>query len=85
MTAYAISHPYALPKRRAISVRWNSILPWLSHNSAKLGMGVCLLGISIPLLMLLNLIPLTFGLAFIGLVLTSTGGMVSIIRCGDLC
>ncbi len=47
-------------------------------------LGLILAGFSIPLLMTLHLLPVTFTLSFIGLVLVATGGVIRLVFCGEL-
>jgi hypothetical protein len=45
--------------------------------------GLILAGLSIPFLMLLGLLPLSFVLAFLGFALTAAGGIMALIFCGE--
>ena len=46
--------------------------------------GVILAGFSLPALMLLHLVPTTFLLAFLGIALAESGGVIALIYCGEL-
>jgi hypothetical protein len=47
-------------------------------------MGLILAGWSIPMLMALQLLPVTFLLAFVGFALTATGGVLTLVFCGEI-
>jgi hypothetical protein len=85
MAAYVMSQTYVISRRRTVSVRREAWIPWLKRHSARLAMLVALLGIGIPFLMMFNLVPSTLSLFFVGLILAGAGGMVALIRCGDIC
>jgi O-antigen/teichoic acid export membrane protein len=46
--------------------------------------GLILAGLSIPALMVFGLLPATMLLGFVGLALAATGGLLSIVRCGEM-
>ena len=43
-----------------------------------------IIGLSIPVMMLFEILPLTFPLAFLGLALTTTGAVLAMIFCGEI-
>ena len=46
--------------------------------------GLIFAGLGIPLLMLIQLLPATFALCFVGFALTVIGGLLTLIRCGEI-
>jgi hypothetical protein len=46
--------------------------------------GLILAGLSIPMLMLLQFLPATFLLGFVGFALTATGGVLALTLCGEI-
>jgi len=49
-----------------------------------ISVGLILAGMSIPMLMLLQFLPATFLLAFVGFALTATGGVLALTFCGEI-
>jgi hypothetical protein len=41
-------------------------------------------GLSIPVLMMFSILPLSFLLAFVGFAMTSTGGVLALVFCGGI-
>jgi len=46
--------------------------------------GLILAGMSIPALMLIHLLPVTFFLGFVGFALAATGGIMALTYCGEI-
>jgi hypothetical protein len=59
---------------------FNRLLP---QPSTILSVGLLLMGLGIPFLMAIDLIPTTFFLGFVGLALLGTGGILTLYFVGD--
>ena len=49
-----------------------------------ISVGVFLTGVSLPLLMLIGMLPVNLLLGFLGLALTATGGVLALTLCGEI-
>jgi hypothetical protein len=49
-----------------------------------ISVGLILAGLSIPVLMVIHLLPATFFLGFVGFALAATGGVMALIFCGEI-
>jgi len=85
-TSLVHSPPY---KRPALITRWylNIRYPkmdWLPRKDIFASVVLLLAGFSIPCLMFFELLPVNFLLAFLGLALAVVGGVLALIRCGEI-
>jgi len=68
-----------------IAKKFNKIcIEFLPRRCMLVSTGLILAGLGIPLLMAMELLPITLVLAFIGLALTATGGTLAFIYYGEL-
>ena len=56
----------------------------MSRSRSWLAVVLLLAGFSIPCLMFFELLPVNFLLAFLGLALAVVGGVLALIRCGEI-
>jgi hypothetical protein len=72
--------------RRIVVVerRRRTIMKWMPRRCMLISIGLILAGLAVPLLMAIHLLPITLLLGFVTLVLLGTGGILSVIRCGDI-
>lgn len=64
--------------------RANAITKWKPRRCMVISMSLILAGLVIPLLMAVHLLPITFLLGFVTLILLGTGAIQAIIRCGEI-
>jgi hypothetical protein len=67
-----------------IKERDNPIRRRAPRRCMVVSVGLILAGLSIPALMVLHLLPITLLLAFVGLALAASGGVMALIFCGEL-
>jgi hypothetical protein len=82
----ALTEIYMLKTRRtaAIKERGSSAGKRMPRRCMVVSVGLILAGLSIPALMVLHLLPVTFWLAFVGIALAESGGVMALILCGEL-
>jgi len=56
----------------------------LPRRCMVVSVGLILAGLSIPALMAIHLLPITFLLAFVGLALVASGGVIALVFCGEM-
>jgi hypothetical protein len=79
----------AYAKRPALLTRWYlnlryPKLDWLPRKDIFASVLLLLAGFGIPCLICLGLLPLSFVLVFLGLALVAVGGVLVLIRCGEI-
>jgi hypothetical protein len=72
--------------RRSVLIepRGRTITKWMPRRCMLISTGLVLAGLAIPLLMAIHLLPITLLLGFVTLILLGTGGILAVIRCGDV-
>jgi hypothetical protein len=88
MVANSFVQP-AYAKRPMLLMRWYlnlryPNLDWLPRKDIFAGVLLLLAGFSIPGLICLGLLPLSLPVAFLGLTLAAAGGVLVLIRCGEI-
>ncbi len=72
-------------QRVASTWRWDVFIERLLPRRCMLvSVGLILAGLSLPALMLIHLLPVTFFLGFVGFALVATGGTMALIFCGEI-
>ena len=88
MAANSLVHP-AYYKRSSAFSRWllklrYPNLDWLPRRDLVLSLVLLLAGLSLPAGMVFGLLLASFPLAFLGFSLTALGGILLLIRCGEI-
>lgn len=83
------SHAHAPYKRSAVLPHWRirihlPEIDWRPRRCMVVSVSMILLGLGVPLLMALGLIPVSFPLCFLGFGLAATGGVLALIFCGEI-
>ena len=72
-------------QRVALTWKWHEFIEKLIPRRCMLvSVGLILAGLSIPALMLVNLLPATFFLGFVGFALTAAGGIMALTFYGEI-
>ena len=78
---YHRQYPLRLALARKIDLIIEALLP---RRCMVVSVSLVLAGLSIPLLMVIGLIPVNLLLGFIGFALTAMGGVLSLTLCGEI-
>jgi hypothetical protein len=82
------THIYSRPRILGIPITRPALprlhFPWQVRRCMVISVGLMLLGLSIPALMLFNILPASLLLGFIGLVLIGIGGVLTLVYCGEI-
>ena len=76
--------PYPMNIARTIKIRDRFINAHLPRRCMLVSTGLILAGLSLPVLMVLDLLPVTFSLGFVGLVLVASGSVMALTFCGEI-
>jgi uncharacterized membrane protein YdjX (TVP38/TMEM64 family) len=72
----------------ALSVFVNSGNRWVGKHAPRrcmvVSVGLILAGLSIPPLIVFEVLPATLLVCFVGFVLTATGSLLALVRCGEM-
>jgi len=79
-----ITYAYKPNLARLVYVKTsNKLKIHIPRRCMVISVGIILTGLSIPLLMLFELLPFMLGLCFAGLALTGIGSVLALIHCGE--
>ncbi|MBN2549822.1 MAG: hypothetical protein JXB15_11730 [Anaerolineales bacterium] len=84
MAALVQSYPLCVMRIGFVCKRDQVIERLLPRKCILIPAGLSLVGMVIPLLMWIGLLPLTLGLCFLGFALTASGCTSALILCGEL-
>jgi hypothetical protein len=84
MTAPAQTYPTFFTRRAFFNKREEFIEKLMPRRCMVVSVGLIFAGMSIPLLMLVQVLPLGLFLAFLGFALAATGGVLTLIYCGEI-
>jgi hypothetical protein len=72
-------------QRVALTWKWDEFIEkHIPRRCMLVSVGLILAGMSIPALMLIHLLPVTFFLGFVGFALAATGGIMALTYCGEI-
>jgi hypothetical protein len=84
MAALSQVYTTALARRAFIKKRDEVIERLMPRRCMVVSVGLIFAGMSIPLLMLVQVLPLSLLLGFLGFALFGTGGVLALIYCGEI-
>jgi hypothetical protein len=84
MTTLSQAYPAALARRAYIKKRDEFIEKLMPRRCMVVSVGLIFAGMSIPMLMLVQVLPLSLILGFLGFALVAAGGVLSFIFCGTI-
>jgi hypothetical protein len=66
-------------------LKWEEFIErFIPRRCMVISVGLILAGLSIPVLMVIHLLPATFFLGFVGFALAAIGGVMALIFCGEI-
>jgi hypothetical protein len=84
MAALSQVYTTALARRAFIKKRDEVIERLMPRRCMVVSVGLIFAGMSIPMLMLVQVLPLSLLLGFLGFALFGTGGVLALIYCGEI-
>jgi hypothetical protein len=84
MATLSEAYPTAFTRRAFFNKRDELIEKLMPRRCMVVSVGLIFAGMSIPMLMLVLALPLSLLLGFLGFALAATGGVLSLIFCGEI-
>ncbi len=84
MSKLTEAYTFKLARIALIKKRNHFIEKLIRRRCMVVSVGLILAGLSIPVLMVLQLLSITFLLGFVGFALVATGGVLALIFCGEI-
>lgn len=84
MATLSQAFPTTFARRAFFNKRDELIEKLMPRRCMVVSVGLIFAGMSIPMLMLVQVLPLSLLLAFLGFALAATGGVLSLIFCGEI-
>ena len=84
MDTLSQSYPTVFPRRAFFNKRDEFIEKLMPRRCMVVSVGLIFGGMSIPFLMLVQVFPLSLFLGFLGFALAATGGVLTLIYCGEI-